>query len=97
METFNATCPPHEAILMREALYGRMRLGPCLTRDYFVGCHGDVMRDMDMRCSGRAHCLVTIPDPTLFQRQPCPKDLVGYLDADYSCIRGRVLARKNSK
>ncbi|ELU03729.1 hypothetical protein CAPTEDRAFT_222227 [Capitella teleta] len=90
LESFNATCPPHEAIFMKYAQYGRIRRGPCLTRDYYVGCMANVLRDMDLRCSGRAHCLVNIPDPKLFERQPCPKDLVAYLDAEYTCVAGAL-------
>ena len=89
MQAFNASCPPNEAILMTHAQYGRMRLGMCLNRDYFVGCSADVLRHMDSRCSGRGSCTVNIPDPTLFQAQPCPQDLVAYLEADFTCVRGQ--------
>ncbi len=48
-ETFNATCPEGEVILMRTARYGRMKLGKCLTTDYFVGCSADVLSHVDTR------------------------------------------------
>ncbi len=75
---------------MLTARYGRMKLGRCLTTDYFVGCSADVLSHMDTRCSGRQSCVITIPDPTLFNVQPCRKDLVAYFSASYSCISGRL-------
>ena len=48
-ETFNATCPEGEVIVMRTARYGRMKLGKCLTTDYFVGCSADVLTHVDAR------------------------------------------------
>ena len=43
-EDFNATCADDEVVLMTSALYGRMKIGRCLTRDYYVGCRSDVIR-----------------------------------------------------
>ena len=48
-ETFNATCGEGEVIVMRTARYGRMKLGKCLTTDYFVGCSADVLSHVDTR------------------------------------------------
>ena len=48
-ETFNATCGEGEVIVMRTARYGRMKLGKCLTTDYFVGCSADVLSHVDSR------------------------------------------------
>ena len=61
----------------------------CSFRDYYVGCKADVLSHMDERCSGRQECEVEIPDPVMFKDQPCPKDLVAYLEADYTCVKGR--------
>ena len=88
MQTFEATCKEDEVVLIKEARYGRMRLGKCLTRNYYVGCSADVSAHMHARCSGRRHCRVPIPDPAMFAAQPCPKDLVAYLEADYECVKG---------
>lgn len=88
MQTFEASCAEDEVILMKTARYGRMRLGRCLTRNYYVGCSSDVSGHMHARCSGRRHCRVPIPDPAMFAAQPCPKDLVAYLEADYECVKG---------
>lgn len=37
--------------------------------------------------TGRRSCEISIPDPTLFQAQPCPKDLVAYLEVKYECVK----------
>ena len=36
-QTFNASCPDDAVILMTSAHYGRMKMGRCLSRDYYVG------------------------------------------------------------
>ena len=88
-ETFNATCPDGHVILMTFAQYGRMRVGRCLSTDYYTGCQADVIDHMDERCSGKQTCTINIPDPKLFNVQPCRKDLVAYLEADYDCVPGK--------
>ena len=88
-ETFNATCADNEVILITSARYGRMKLGRCLSRDYYVGCSADVMPQADKICSGRHSCEMSIPDTSLHKLQPCPKDLLAYLEASYTCIQGK--------
>ncbi len=55
METFKASCAENEIIMMKSARYGRMRLGRCLTRNYYVGCSADVLPHLDTLCSGESH------------------------------------------
>ena len=74
---------------MESAHYGRMKLGRCLSTDYYIGCSADVLTHVDERCSGKQSCSIGIPDPDLFAAQPCRKDLVAYFEASYSCIKGR--------
>lgn len=88
LESFEPTCPPGSVILMLSAHYGRMRVGRCLSRDYYVGCSADVIIQMDRRCSGKERCRVSVPEPTLLKATPCPTDLVAYLEADYTCVKG---------
>ena len=88
MENFDASCPAGAVILMRHAEYGRMNIGRCLPRDYYVGCVADVIRQMDDKCSGRRQCHVPVPEHSLLEAVACPTDLVSYLDADYTCITG---------
>ena len=75
---------------MTSAQYGRMKLGRCLSRDYYVGCSADVMPQLDEKCSGKRTCHLEIPDTDLHNLQPCPKDLLAYLQASYKCIKGRL-------
>ena len=74
--------------MMTSAHYGRMRLGDCLMRDYYVGCSAEVINFMDAKCSGKQRCELDIPDNTLQKMQPCPKDLIAYLEATYTCVKG---------
>lgn len=93
-ETFNATCERGSVVLMTAAQYGRMRHGRCADTDVYIGCQADVLSLMDARCSGRESCTVAIPDGTLHQQQPCPNDMMAYLEASFTCVPGkrRVLA-----
>jgi len=89
-ETFNASCTsqPDHVILMTSARYGRMRFGRCMREDHgSVGCSADVLAHLDRRCSGRRTCQLSIPDATLHVNHPCPKELMPYLEASYSCVR----------
>ncbi|KAK2160989.1 hypothetical protein LSH36_123g05046 [Paralvinella palmiformis] len=88
-EIFNATCDPDEVIMMTHAQYGRMRLGRCLTTDVYIGCGGDVLSQMDVKCSGRQSCHLLIPDSSLHQSQPCPGDMMAYLEASFICTKGK--------
>ena len=89
-DTFNPDCPDGEVILMESARYGRMSLGNCLSRDYHIGCYADVLPFMNRMCSNRQSCHVDIPNIELQDSTSCPKDLVGYLDATYSCVKSRT-------
>lgn len=86
---FNVTCGPDAVIVLRSARYGRMNRGKCLTSDYKTDCFADVLVQVDRKCSGRRHCFISIPDNMLHQLQPCPKDLLAYLETDYVCQKGK--------
>jgi len=88
-EAFNVTCPEGSVLIIDSAQYGRMRLGRCMDTDFYIGCAADVMPLLDARCSGRPACVIALPDSTLHHHQPCPKDLMVYLEASYSCIPGQ--------
>jgi len=95
-ETFNATCPPDHVIMMEHAQYGRPRTGRCIARDYgYVGCSMSVVHLLDRICSGRRSCQLEVPS---FRDivQPCPRDLITYLDASYQCVIGTRLDCCNS-
>ena len=48
-EDMNVTCSASHVVLMTSARYGRMRMGRCLNRDYYVGCGGDFLKQLDAR------------------------------------------------
>ena len=53
-EVFAPICDENKVILMKEARYGRMKLGRCVQTDYgHIGCASNVLRIMDSLCSGR--------------------------------------------
>ena len=60
----------------------------CITRDYYLGCFADVITYTDRKCSGKKTCEIAVPDTILHRIQPCPKDLMTYLEASYKCIPG---------
>lgn len=93
-EMFLASCPrQQDVILLRDAYYGRMKLGRCVLRDYgYVGCYANVLSHMDILCSGRRTCSVDIPDPLLDRLNPCPRDFKTYLEVRYECVPGSLYA-----
>lgn len=88
-ETFEATCrEPDEVILMTSARYGRMRFGGCVREHHGnEGCSSDVMPYMDSMCSGRHRCNVSVLDKYLHRNQPCPQELMAYLEVSYQCVQ----------
>lgn len=87
LEMFRATCSEGHVVVMKSALYGRMRLGRCVQRDYgFIGCSNDVTAHVDRLCSGRQGCEFQVAE--LHKNQPCPADLTPYLQASYECVPG---------
>ena len=48
----------------------------------------DVLHLFDAECSGRRRCSIQIPNNELLKAQSCPKDLVSYLETDYTCVNG---------
>jgi len=87
-ETFNATCSVGSVVVMQSARYGRMKHGRCADTDVYIGCSADVLLQMDERCSGRQSCMLAIPDSSLHQQQPCPNDMMAYLEASFVCVTG---------
>ena len=89
MDTFNATCPHGEVVIMTRARYGRMQIGRCVKKNLgYLGCAVDVLAILDTRCSGRRQCIVKMPDPDLYETQPCPEDTTPYLEVAYQCVKG---------
>jgi len=96
-ERFTARCDADHVIIIRSALYGRMRARRCITSDYAnaLGCYSDVTEHVDGLCSGRQNCslLVATMDSVA---QPCAKDFKSYLEAAYDCVPGKSCHRENA-
>ncbi|ESO05681.1 hypothetical protein HELRODRAFT_171341 [Helobdella robusta] len=85
-ETFNASCPGDQVILMTMATYGRLAVGRCVSRNYgHLGCSSDVINHLDEACTGKSTCLYPVPQLRNLV-QPCPTDLTVYLEAHYVCV-----------
>lgn len=65
-----------------------MRKVDCLNSEQNIGCSADVLTVMDGRCSGLRSCTVAVPDEQMSKLQPCPPDMVTYMEADYECVTG---------
>jgi len=87
---FNASCSgPDDVIMMQTAFYGRMKFGRCMKEDHgSVGCTADVLSYLDRVCSGRRQCQLMVPDATLHAMHRCPKEVMSYLEATYTCVNG---------
>ena len=88
-ESFTASCSIDEVIVMRTALYGRMRIGRCVKTGYSqVGCRTNVMRQADRSCSGRRSCRIQVTSRSFGNVQPCPTDARSYFEVAYECKKG---------
>lgn len=79
---------------MHSAEYGRMRVGRCIPSEAYgsMGCRMDVLGQMDLLCSGRHSCEVkvsSILDTLGDNSPPCLEQLRGYMEASYSCVKGK--------
>lgn len=91
-EVFRAECSEGEVLILEKARYGRMRIGRCVEFDMgHIGCSTDVLRLADRRCSGRRVCELRVPDAEFESTHPCLKELKTYLEASYTCIKGKLL------
>ena|SRR6218665_533754 len=97
-EQFQPQCLKNEAILMRSATYGRMRIGRCILAEEvaaqrligddarILGCSADVLSILDRKCSGKSQCDIRTADVSYNNARPCFPGLVSYLEASYDCI-----------
>ncbi len=45
---------------------------------------------INIRCSGKRRCTISVPDSVLHSQHSCPKDLSAYLEASYICMPGKT-------
>lgn len=90
-DLFEAGCPDNQVIIMMVGKYGRMQMGNCVRTDFgFLGCSTEVIKIMDMRCSGRRKCSFMVPDPLFekFAGTKCNTEFKSYLEASFICVPG---------
>lgn len=76
---------------MKEAYYGRMALGRCITKnDGNIGCKASVLDILHGYCSGRKMCSVKASDDALLaaKSQGCSREVYVYLAPAYICQKG---------
>lgn len=101
-ESFSPRCLKNEVILMRSAIYGRMRTGRCITEEEVaaqkllagevpgvLGCSADVLEVLDRQCSGYVQCDIRVIDMSLQNVRPCFPGLSVYLEASFECVSGK--------
>ena len=59
-----------------------------------LGCASDVLRVVDTKCSGMKECSMLLPNPKLMEMLSCPKGVTSYMDAAYTCVKGRQKAQR---
>ena len=90
-ESFHAKCAHDEVIVMTSAVYGRMRIGKCITELFdHMPCQVNALDNMDKWCSGRRSCDLVVTMLVHDAPQPCPKDYRSYLEASYTCVPGTL-------
>ena len=92
--TFHPQCHSGDVILINSAQYGRMKLGQCIETDLLLGCSADVMPLIDRECSGAPTCQVRVDNSNDYLKDinQCPKDMLAYLEIDYTCLTGQWIA-----
>jgi len=95
-EYFDADCSvtgdANRLIVMRSAVFGRMKEGRCVQREYgSIGCRADVLAAVSRLCSGRRRCRFLPSTLHSATTRPCPTELVSYLEARFDCVTGSSL------
>lgn len=90
---FRARCPEGQVVIMKNALYGRMKPNVCYEEGSKGGevtdCTSDVLHIADEMCSGAQHCTIQIPNEAFEKAMPCL--IKGYFDGSYGCLSGMAL------
>ena len=101
-EIFQPQCSKNDVIVISGAIYGRMRIGKCITAKEissplfeklredpsFLGCSADIMDAIDQKCSLKSKCEIRMMDLDREQTTPCSPGLKLYLEVNYTCING---------
>lgn len=87
---------------MKSAIFGRMRVGRCITADEvsglgpivgedprYLGCSEDVLPLLDQKCFGKTDCEVRVGDISSGNVKPCFPGLKVYLEVSYTCLTSK--------
>ena len=90
-ETFEAKCKQNEVIVMKPALYGRMRAQSRCVRDNvgYIGCKENVTDQVNRHCSGRNECRLEVTANLFEVSNPCLEDAEPYLETGYTCMKSK--------
>ena len=76
---------------MERALYGRMRIGRCVAKDLgYLGCHTNVLPQMDEMCSGKHTCSINKLGRGDFPEVSACSEMQLYLEVQYTCVKGKA-------
>ena len=91
-ESFSPGCAINEVVVIQQAVYGRMKTGKCIpdTMAQYLDCSANVRPLLDQQCSGRRSCSINVGQ-LLGNGLICPSPIRSYLDATYSCMKGKYL------
>jgi len=97
LETFEPRCWKNEVIVIEKALYGRHKIGQCISEKEaarnqesdFFGCFADVHDIVNSKCSGRKQCKIRVPDADLERTRTCLSGLLMFLEVSYKCLEGK--------
>ena len=95
LDTFEANCRSQDhVVLVNHALYGRMEQSKCLREGRDIGCHADIVRNLDSSCGGKSHCRFRVANLAASLADegiiPCPANSQMYLSTQTRCLQGIV-------
>jgi len=98
-ESYEAECSQDSVVLMTSALYGRMRVGKCVTSNLGnIGCASDVISYFDKICSGKRQCNVNIPNFELNKLNVnCPTEYTPYVETSHVCKKVLPTSRQTNE
>jgi len=99
LETFEPRCWKNEVIIIDKAVYGRHRIGKCISakeaafsqESDYIGCSADVLDIVNIKCAGRKQCQIRVPDADLERTRTCLTGLQMFLEVSYRCLEGKLL------
>lgn len=105
-EILSASCADDEVLVVRSAVYGRMRSSRCVRNNGHDGggggghpavCRANVLRHADRLCSGRRSCRVHVVDSAFGNPTPCYQSSSAkmYLEIIYECLKVTMPVRSS--